>query len=87
MLKIRRIKVKRILTALVTAFFATSAFCFQVVNNATDHNIFQSQMEQQPVQNLILQKSNVKSEKLAGHYSHVSHASHASHASHFSSRY
>ena len=29
---------KRILTALVTAFFATSAFCSQVVNNAIWRN-------------------------------------------------
>ena len=74
---------KKIMTALVAAFFATSGFCSNIIDSVSDHSVLQNQVTQQQNQNLILQKSTNLNGKFAGHYSHVSHASHASH---FSSR-
>ncbi len=78
---------KKLITALVAGFFATSAFCSNVIESVTDHNVIQNQICQQQSNGLILQKNSDMNSKFAGHYSHSSHASHASHVSHYSSRY
>ncbi len=77
---------KKLLTAVIAAFFATSGFCSDIISQTNGQNIIQNQVSQEKMQNLILQKASSKIGKFAGHFSHSSHASHASHASHFSSR-
>lgn len=79
---------KKILFLLVSAFFATTAFCSNVTEQVT--SVFRSeeeQIEQKQNQPLILQKvGDFVKTKVASHRSHYSHYSHRSHYSHYSSR-